>query len=172
MISSGFSCKWQDENRQQKAIKQDVATSFELFLQNQFGPVLRVDLNQCLQTFLSEGHISYYTTVRGRTSYVMWLFLIMLHSTKSTNCLQIYYFFIFDKMSLRPDEMASWARFGPRASVWRPWSKRCKYDTRQQHSWLVHMKCLFFVRVLFIMGKRKMRLRMKRLQEREQYQFG
>ena len=65
MISSGFSCKWQDENRQQKAIKQDVATSFELFLQNQFGPVLRVDLNQCLQTFLSEGHISYYTTVRG-----------------------------------------------------------------------------------------------------------
>ena len=43
----------------------------------------------------------------GRISYVMWLFRDMLHSTKSTNVLYIYYFFIIDKMPLRPCGMTS-----------------------------------------------------------------
>jgi len=40
-----------------------------------------------LQTFLSEGLISYCTVQQfeGRTYYVMWLFRDMLHSTKSTD---------------------------------------------------------------------------------------
>ena len=53
------------------------------------GPVWEtlVLSNSQVSTFLGEGHISHCTTVRGRTSEVMWLFRDMLHSTKSTQFL-------------------------------------------------------------------------------------
>jgi len=35
----------------------------------------------------------------------------MLHFTKSTNVSKLYYFFIIDILSVRPDEMSSWARW-------------------------------------------------------------
>ena len=71
-----------------------------------------------IQLFLLEGHISCYTTVENRTSYVMWLFRDMLHSTKSANVSQKLYFFITDKMSARPGELSSRAGFGSQAVVW------------------------------------------------------
>jgi len=52
----------------------------------------------------------------GWASHVM--FQDMLHSTKLRNCLHKHYFFLIDKMSLRPDDMAPRAGFGRRAVVW------------------------------------------------------
>jgi len=44
----------------------------------------------------------------------------MLQCIKSTNDPEICYFFITDKISFQPDEIAVRAGFGPRVVVWRP----------------------------------------------------
>jgi len=52
-----------------------------------------------LQTFLSEGHRSYFTTVRGPGMlHDVIVFGYMLHSNNPTNFSKIYYFFIIEKM--------------------------------------------------------------------------
>ena len=75
-----------------------------------------IDQTRGLQTFLSEDHISYYTTARGSDILRNVIFWDMLHSTKSTMLRECHIFFrsCINKMYLRSDEIAS------RAVVWRP----------------------------------------------------
>jgi len=73
-----------------------------------------------LQTFLAEGHISCYTIVRGPDILRNVIVSGYATSYQIKNISQIY-FFIIDKLSSRPDEMASRTGFGPRVVVWRPW---------------------------------------------------
>jgi len=67
---------------------------------------------RCLQTFLSNGQISYYTTVRGPATYVMWLFRDMLHLPNQEILRKYISFSLLTKSLRRQDEMAS------RAVVW------------------------------------------------------
>jgi len=67
-------------------------------------------LVQGRQTFLPEGRISYFTTVRGPDILRNMIASGMLHPSISTHALQIYYFFIVDKMSSR----AWWSGFSGR----------------------------------------------------------
>ena len=75
-------------------------------------------------------HIEQLQQFEGQTSYVVWLFRDMLHSTKSTNVSQIYYFFIVEKMSLLPDKMflrAGWNGFVGRIRGPLQWRKKVAF---------------------------------------------
>jgi len=94
-----------------------------------FDPIWSYDVEQGLQTFLSKGHISYYTTVRGLNILCNWFFRDMLHSTKSINFLEIYYFFIIHKMCLPARWNGFAGRIWPRAVVWRPTVEMARAST-------------------------------------------
>ena len=88
---------------------------------------------RALQTFLSEGHISYYTTVQGPdilrnviVSGIWYCFRDMIlfpgyDTFYQTNKIFVQYIiFLLTKWLREPDEMASREGLGPRAEVWRP----------------------------------------------------
>jgi len=72
-----------------------------------------------LQTFLSEGHISYYRTYRGPG--ILRNVIVLGHVTIcQINKILVIFFHHLTKWLRGPDEMASQAAFGPRAVVWTP----------------------------------------------------
>jgi len=81
---------------------------------------LQYTVGQGLQTFLSEGHISYYSKVRGLDIIVIWNVSLSEWATLyQINMFFVIYiiFSLLTKCLRRPDKMALRTGFGPRAAV-------------------------------------------------------
>jgi len=68
---------------------------------------------------LSEGYISYYTTVLGQDILRNVIVSRYVTSYQIDN-LFVNIFSLLKKWPRGPDEMTAWVGFGPRAEVWRP----------------------------------------------------
>jgi len=91
--------------------------AFKTQSHTQYPVIYEYELLQGIRTFLSKGHISYCTPIRGSEILCNAIALGCVTFCQISKFFinTVHCFFISDKMSLRQDEMASRTGFGPQA---------------------------------------------------------